>query len=393
MKTVSALIAAAILLTAGVVAAADLDGLRRILTPLRQSTTDPAPRAPREFLIARDALGNWIESRLADLPQNGDADAFAKTLNAEIAAKDLVCVAVDAPGYNRCTSPGEVDARGFLGAIEVARVRDLLIVQAETGIPCGFDETAYVYEWVKNGWRRLVDTTQASEGGLYVAEQIQWVSFVNAGKMPRDALLLAVTGVTPVCKEEYRPVHYRVWSVKRGSGSSLVVDGREADAFTAMREPAVSARFEGSDLLVEMDVRSIDSSRRSRVAVRRFNFDTERAVRIAPFALSPRDFVEEWLRAPWSEASNWTRAGSRNVLAQVHNDIHARDLRARFGGASQRCAADAAVQVSVRFADGERFFRVKNDSAGAYQMLEIGSAPGETCTQADAGLDTPRSLF
>ncbi|MGE4065067.1 MAG: hypothetical protein AB7E79_17005 [Rhodospirillaceae bacterium] len=393
MKIGSAALAAFLTFGATAASAADLDTVRTALTPLRQSTTDPASRMPREFLTVRDSLRDWIETRLAGFPQFGDAAAFAKTLNAEIAAKDLACIDGKEPGYNRCASPRELDARGFLGLVEVARVQDLLIVQAETGIPCGFDETAYVYEWVNDGWRRLVDTSQAAAGGPYLAEQIEQVLFVQPDGMPRDALLLAVTGATPSCADQYRPVHYRVWSAKRGTGSSLVVDGREGDADVARRSPAVSARFEDGDLLLEMDLRSFDPSRRSRVAVRRFNFDKPQAARVAPLALSPRDFVEEWLRSSWSAAATWTSPAARGALAPVHASAHQNLSRARFSGATLRCAGDSAVQVGVRFADGERFFRVKHDPAGAYVMLAADSAPADTCARPDASLDSPRTLF
>jgi len=387
-------IAVFLLLNAGAAVAADLEAVRKALTPLRQSTREPATRMRPEFLVARDGLRDWIESRLAQFPQGGDTAALGKALNAEITAMDLACVEAKAPGYDRCTSPGEFDARGFLGAVEVERVRDFLIVQAETGVPCGFDETAYVYEWVKTGWRRLLDTAQTSRDGVYFAEQIQQILFSSIDGMPLDALLLVATGVGPSCAGQYRPAHYRVWSAKREVGADLVVDGRENDAYVARREPAISARFEGADLLIEMDVRSMDASRRHRIAVRRFKFDRAEARLVAPFALSPRDFVEEWVRAPWGSVSAWTAPGAREALRAVHAGVNGALGGARFSGPTQRCEDErASMQLGLGFADGERFFRVKVEAGGAYVMQGAGFAPSPACTAADAGLDAVRSLF
>jgi len=390
MKTAAA---ALLFLSAGHAAAADLDVVRKALTPLRQSTAEAA-RLPPEFLAARDGVRDWIETHLARFPQNGDTGAFNTALNAEIAAKDLACAQAEAPGYNRCASPGEFNARGFLGAVAAERVRDLLIVQAEIGVACGFDETAYVYEWVKVGWRRLIDTSQTPAAGLYVPEQIQQIIFTTPENRPREALLLAVTGASPVCAGPVQAAHYRVWSAKRGGGASLAVDGRESESLIARRDPAVSARFDGREFLVEMNVRSMDAARRGRIAVRRFNFDGDYARRVAPIALTPTDFVEEWLRAPWAAASAWTEPSVRAALEKIHDDAAADLSRARFSGSPRRCdKEDDMAQVGVRFANGERFFRVKMDAGGAFEMRAADSEPAKTCSRPDAGLDTPRSLF
>lgn len=394
MKLFSAVPAAFLALGIAAAPAADLDSIHASLTALRQTTKDPATRMRPEFLLARDGLRDWIESRLGAFPRQGDGAAFSRELNAELAARDLACTEAKAPGYDRCASPNEFDARGFLGAIEVAHVRDLLVVQAETGVPCGFDETAYIYEWTKTGWRRLLDTAQSARGGLYIAEQIEQVVFTRDESMPADALLLLATGASPSCKGPYRPVHYRVWSAKRGVGATLVVDGRESDAYAARRSPAVSARFEGAELLLEMDVRSLDTSRLSRTAVRRFTFGNSRAARVAPLALTPRDFVEEWLRAPWETAAAWTSPRARESLESVHGDAIANAARARFSAATRRCANEpGAVEVAMRFANGEKYFRLRHDPAGDYQMLAADSAPAAGCAEEDSRLDAPRSVF
>ncbi len=374
---------------------ADLNTVKASLMPLRERSGVSAARMGPEFLAARDGLRDWIAARLSSLPRGGDTEKFTKTLNAEIAAADLSCVDAKAPGYNRCTSPGELDARGYLGLVGVDLVRDVLIVQAETGVICGFDETVYAYEWVKDRWRLLLDASQKPDAkGLYTAEQIQQVVFSNMDGMPRDEVRLVATGASPSCVRSFAPVHYRVWTLKRTVGASLLTDVREDRAYVGRRDPAISARFEGESLLIEMDVASIDPKRHSRVAVQRLLFGEKGVSRAAPFALTPRDFVEEWLRTPWVTASQWTQAGARAALEKIHADASGATLRASFSGPTQSCEKDEnVVQVGVRLPNGERFFRLKNDGAGAYEMRSADSAPTPGCARPDSGLDTARSLF
>ncbi len=400
----------ALLLSFGAQAAhaADLDTVRGPLMALRDRAETPARTLRPEFLTARDQLGLWIESRLEDLRSTGEVDGFLARLNTEIAAADLACKEAASPGYNRCASPGDLDARGYLGAIDGGMIRGFLVVQAEVGIACGFDETAYIFERTKTGWRRLFDTAQKPDAnGRYIPEQVQILTFTHSPKMPTDATIFLVGGAQPVCAGSFRPVHYRVWTARPGTAATLHIDGRELNAFTGRRDPPVSARFEGDDLLVEMDVGSIDPSRHARVAVRRFTFENESFRRMAPLALSPRDFVEEWLSAPWRTAAEWTQDDQRKPLEAVHARVQKESSRARFSGATQRCEKTegpgkeevsgqdqgGVVQVGVRFASGETFFRVKNDPAGAYQMLAADSDAAPTCRAADASLDAPRTLF
>lgn len=381
-------------------AAADLGDVRASLATMRNRAEMPADGLRPEFLTARDALGAWIDARVADLPEKGDAQGLGQKLTSEIVAADLACEDPKPPGYNRCASPGTLDARGYLGLIEIVELQGFLIAQAEVGVACGFDETAYIYERTKTGWRRLFDTAQKSDAtGRYIAEQVQLISFARMPKMSADSVAFLIAGAHPTCGGQFRPLHYRVWNARPGIGADVIVDGRELNAYTGRRDPSVSARFEGDDLVVEMDVASIDPSRHHRIAVRRFAIDAKSARRVAPYALTPRDFVEEWLRAPWSVSSAWTRADARKPLEAIHARGNESGAPVRFSGATQRCEDNPragqvnVVQVGVRFASGEVFFRVKNDSDGAYEMLSADSAPQPACAKPDATLDSTRSLF
>jgi len=395
VKITLAAAAAFLMLSSTGARAAVLEDVKSRLTPMREHPNDPAQMLRADFLGARAQLRGWIDTQLATFKYNGDTAAFEKSLNGQIAAADLTCIDVKPPGYDRCVSPGERDARGYLGAIEVARVRGFLIVQSQIGVSCGFDETAYVYEWVKDGWRLLIDTSRKPDSnGVFVPEQIQQVQFGQPDKLPKDEIVLLATSASLACAPPPRQVHFRVWSAKQGVGSALLIDGREGNAVIGRRDPAVSARFEGSDVLVEMDVMSLDPKRGRRVVVQRFAITEQTPRRIAPFALTPRDFVEEWLRAPWSVASAWTQTAARAALERIHADINAGELRASFPNPTSRCEKeDGVVQVAVRLPNGERFFRIKHDPAGAYEMRGADSTSSPACRTPDAGLDAARTLF
>ena len=69
-------------------------------------------------------------------------------------------------------------------------------------------------------------------------------------------------------------------------------------------------------------------------------------------------------------------------------------MRASFPSPTSRCEKeDGVVQVAVRLPNGERFFRIKHDPAGAYEMRGADSTSSPACRTPDAGLDAARTLF
>jgi len=65
---------------------------------------------------------------------------------------------------------------------------------------------------------------------------------------------------------------------------------------------------------------SIDSGRLVREVVRNYSIRGDHIQRVDPVALSPRDFVDEWLVRPWTESAAWSGAAG---LEEWHKKLHA----------------------------------------------------------------------
>jgi hypothetical protein len=136
-----------------------LNDLRAALLGTRQKGNDSggAPRgATPQLTGAKHQLRNWVESRLTALSLRADERDFAGKLNSELRAADLFC-GEDAGNQKPCP---EWTLLGFLNPLRIQRTRGFLIVQTGVGIECGFDESAYLYSWSKEGWRRVWQTEQ-----------------------------------------------------------------------------------------------------------------------------------------------------------------------------------------------------------------------------------------
>src|SRR5262249_53129883 len=81
--------------------------------------------------------------------------------------------------------------------------------------------------------------------------------------------------------------------------------------------------------------RSMDSGVLDRVWIRRFHVYGDRVVRMQPVAVSPRDFVDEWIVSPWRDASAWSLPQARVRLKTVHEQLN--KIRGSDFGSIRRC--------------------------------------------------------
>jgi hypothetical protein len=75
------------------------------------------------------------------------------------------------------------------------------------------------------------------------------------------------------------------------------------------------------DALVEFTLGSIDGGVHSREAIRHYSITKDAVKRVDPLALSPRDFVEEWIGTDWREGAHWSEDANRRSMLQWHDKL------------------------------------------------------------------------
>lgn len=121
-----------------------------------------------------------------------------------------------------------------------------------------------------------------------------------------------------------------------------------------------SAVAEGSvtqdDVLIEFQGRSIDGDVLVRPVVRHYLVrDGDKLERIAPVALNPKDFVDEWLTNKWEDSAQWTDSGGKiSSLQKWHQTLHKDYIFGEAVEGGGRCRADPTLwQVVFAFHAGE----------------------------------------
>jgi hypothetical protein len=292
---------------------------------------------------AKHQLRDWIEARLRDRANRGDPQVLEKRLNDSIRAMRLLCEQDPV-----CAKSDNQDLSGHLGEIEVKKNGGLLQIITKLGVLCGFDESVYLYQFDQTRWQRIWET-ERNDYQNYDPQHIYKVVVAQEwgrnGFLP-DRLVLTL-GRNPWCTSNWQTNYYRLWRVDL-SGSRLLLQGSDfgfEDDLMAAIEPREPFDNDSADMVtVEYAIGSIDGAVHNREAIRRYAVRGDKVRRIAPLALSPRDFVDEWVTRSKEEALDWSDSSSRPTLGNWYDQLHSHHS-GEFKWPTQHCTQPDLWQV------------------------------------------------
>ena len=375
MKTLAFLLA--VLLQAPSVA--PLAGLPATLRQLRdhfdehRSTFGATP----ELTAAKHQLRGWVESRLAGVGERVDTRAFAETLHAGLGGAGLFC--------NDLNDECDRNFLGYVDDVRVSRAGPLLVVVTAMGIWCGYDESAYVYAWEGRQWRRVWEHEQDTYSNQdYLPQTIDDVQISTPDAS--GGRLLMTLGSQTVCGGAFKDLYARAWRMDSDYRPALVLDwaAHANDAYPRGRVLPDDVLFEfTAGGLLSGDVHT---------AVRHFKIDHGMATQVDPIASLPRDFVDEWLSAPWEESRARSESAS---LETQHAELHRKDDVGDFPTPTLRCGAGSDVwQVGTHLYEGPtRYYRVRWRSSYRFTMVDISQTPYPDCTVSDQAGEIYPNLF
>jgi len=338
-----------------------LAGLRAPLEALKPHAQEHRETrgATPELTAIKHRLRDWTEARLVSFGASLDEDAVNRQIQEALGAAGLFC-----------TDGCPTTALGYIDTVHVQRDRDLLTVRTSVGISCGFDDSAYVYEWRAGKWQRIFETEQNTYTSTgYLPQTIYSVQL-----SPPDATgarLVLSLGSRPACASAFLPLCYRIWRIHSG-GAKLVLD-RSETAFMGEYPPARGA-VTPQDVRLEFTAGGTGYGS-SHQAVRHFAVQGDAVKQIEPIAPTPRDFVEEWLNAPWSESAKSAESAS---LESWHAKLHRDDGMGDFPDPPLECFNDPQLwQIGIRLhgVEGETFYLVRWQQPDHFTMAAIADRP------------------
>jgi hypothetical protein len=383
---------------------------------------DDAYRGATPILMdVKHELRDWIEAKLRLFSRAGDPASLAKALNAQLDAADLTCASPKEP--SRCASDdAEFDATGYLAGVSIemqqysetysqdaanhiGSAQAVFVVKTGIGILCGTDESAYVYEWSDHHLQRILDDEQEiARGTPYTPQYIDAVHVTLPAQDTKTRNVL-VLGHQGWCSSTWYDTYHRIWrTTPDGKPATLLL--RNATPSWLDGDPPIEGSIGSKEALVEFRVGSLDGGVHSYETIRHYALDGLQPKRIAPIALGPRAFTEEWLKADWKEASGWSDASGRASLLSWHKKLHADFLLGQFAADTTHCRAPTDLwQVGIDFAKddskindkqryvGPVYFTVRWRPPYRFELVAVRTKPSASCRVVDEDADADRTLF
>ena len=416
MRAARTLLAAALLLlTAGAALAeetppVELHAALAALRGHRQDNLDTGGASPAFDPIKR-RLRDWLLARLpAQKPTPESAAALASEINAALKQADLLCPPdADKASNGPCSASGQFFPMGYLDEIglelhDTGTSGIFLVAKTGIGVSCGFDASAYVFAWNDGAWR----LAWQSEQNDYAKERYHpgWIGAVQLGPAEEKSgnRLVLTLGSNPACQSMFQAAYVRLWRMgARLEDARLLLDGAEA-AYLGRNEPALLGDVGLDGALVEFATPSLDVDVHNREAVLHFKASGDTVERVDPIALSPRDFVEEWLRRPWDESEHWTEPRHREAVAERHRALHdgVDYVSGSFVAPTRACTVRPGLwQVAITLGSSEEerdqrlptFFLVRWEPPFRFRLADIADKPFPECFQPDPAADEWRTLF
>ena len=362
------------------------------LAVLRSALAEQRAVKPEQMTAARGAtpklttikhdLRDWVDDHLSHVQSDVDERALAGKLNTELRASNLVCGWTDPDP----SCPDQIQL-GYLGRIELRRTGGLLAAITRVGIECGFDESVYLYKALPgDGWQRIWQNEQNS----YIKDTYQPQTIVSVDAdfdtTTKDFLVMTL-GRNPWCQSNWHNVYFRVFRPGPGPEGRPVVDDK-GWAFVAGNP--INGVTTSKDALFEFITFRTNGDFRS--AVRHYRIDHDVATLIDPVALSPMDFVEEWVALDWTKDAR--RFSESAQLMEWHRKLTHRSEDFRYDFPTYHCQATPDQwQLAYENAGKRTYFKVRWRPPYRFTMVEVSTQPDRKCTERDDGADDERTLF
>ncbi|HEU0154664.1 MAG TPA: hypothetical protein VFQ82_01235, partial [Stellaceae bacterium] len=253
--------------------------------------------------------------------------------------------------------------------------RRTIDIAAHFQIHCGGDAVLLIFSFEHGSWREALRWQSAPYAAIDGA-----FDTLDFAVSPADRLggwYVVATDIPPWCTSFWSKIRYAMLRPVPGtptpgvifSDSAPIYWGNEDYGTLTVRRNEFDLRFHGP---------SIDPVVHNRVWNRRYRVAGDSVRRIPPFALSPRDFVDEWAVSPWEQAVQWSSPGIA-ALKAIHRKL--RDGHPFEYVSARKCSGlPLRYQVEMGQADDHvRYYFQLAAGPPQYRMAAIMEEPAAAC--------------
>jgi hypothetical protein len=191
---------------------------------------------------------------------------------------------------------------------------------------------------------------------------------------------VAVKSVAPWCSSTWSEIRYAVLRPGETAAAPKIL-GKSSDSIWWGGEDVgtIAATKDSAD--IRFHAESIDDGVHNRLWIRHFRVTGDTVERVQPVAVSPRDFVDEWIVSPWAQAKAWSLQSRMTVLHAAHEVAAGEKKDEGFEfTAAQRCSdMPDHFQITLAPMDESRpsYFQVRGRTE--FTMLSVDREASQAC--------------
>lgn len=251
---------------------------------------------------------------------------------------------------------------------------DLVGITAGFQIEYSWDTVLAVFQHDGNSWKPALEWAskpyKTVAGGFWAFDY--GISPTRSGKW-----FVVTKFINPWCSSTWSSIHYSVLRPDRSGLDPVVLfSGSDSIWWGNDDEGTLSVGADRFDLRFHAE--SIDGGVHNRVWIRDFSVTGDEVKRVPPVAVSPRDFVDEWIISPWKYAAEWSVPTKVTTLHSAHDQVK----KAGVGefDSVHKCTDDPShYQVALARGDGRiLYFQVVGPDQN-YKMDQVGASPEAQC--------------
>jgi hypothetical protein len=346
--------------------------------------TDVSPDGKHAISAMKESLGKFVNAYMRCAPLNPDTERIKRELSEKAHAFTL-----PSRPMSKEETPPDLGEYGFQLSFDVqsAQGNRLWSITADFDIECGSDAVLFIFNSDGGAWHEVLRW----QSKPYSSIKDAFWSF-DSRISPADNLgrwYVVTKHIAPWRSSTWSDISYEALRPRNGtiypkvllSGDEFMWWGSEDFGSLAVNEKDFDVRFHST---------SIDGGVHNRVWICHFAISGDTVTRVQRVAVSPRDFVDEWLITPWKAASGWSSKAASEQLRLEHEVILPtnKSTDGQFGTIYTCSDAQNHYQVELVESTGRKFdinhsiyFHVVGNNP--YTMTGISRAPDPRCAGRD----------
>ncbi|HET6207612.1 MAG TPA: hypothetical protein VFD98_12440, partial [Terracidiphilus sp.] len=289
---------------------------------------DESVPAPLQLQIRafKDALTSLADAAVRCGPANVDPKGIENSL--------AILVATNKPQTQEVYDPNKPPQLDHIYGdnlvVKITRPASqaqLLLVEFNFGIDCGFDSLLLAYEYRDNEWKQALrwqnstyDRVDAAFGDFF--------DYVVLPEQGPNGWRIAVAHGHPWCTSRWSGFDLDLIQPASQRSAQVTLQHIEHGYVRFEVEPTLKLVPDGFQIRLQTGM--IDMDIMTRIGIYRYLVKENQIERVQPIANNGRDFVDEWLQSPWNDSARWSKVANLAQLEQAHEKIaYLRDPNAK----------------------------------------------------------------